>query len=203
MAGGSSRELTPLEYIVLGLISLKPQTGYSIISFFSDDAYGWSASPGTIYPILKRLENQDIILGELEIEHEARPRKVYTLSKLGSDILDDWLREVPKTFPVYEQRELAMWKFQFMEGRLSKRDILQWLDNYLDAIRISDFGRRQFQERTLAQMAEVGQQSAHRQLIMEWTLMELNLLRTWLEMARARIAALAIQTGEFKALDGS
>jgi hypothetical protein len=37
-------------------------------------------------------------------------------------------------------------------------------------------------------MAEHGQESLHRQLILEATLMEINSLRTWLEMARARIS---------------
>jgi DNA-binding PadR family transcriptional regulator len=50
------RELTTLEYIVLGLISLQPQSGYDVVSYFESGAYSWSASPGSIYPMLKRLE---------------------------------------------------------------------------------------------------------------------------------------------------
>jgi len=197
----TGRELTLLEYIVLGLISLEPQSGYSIINFFSpDNTYSWNASPGSIYPILKRLEQQDIILGELMMEHESRPRKLYTLSPLGGDLLDSWLREVPKLLPINEQREIAMWRFQFMEGRLSKREIIKWLDEYLDAIRIYDAGRQFAVQGTLTQMAAVGQMSLHRQLIMEAGLMELNTLRTWVEMARTRILTIAHQTGEFQSL---
>ncbi|MDX2161408.1 MAG: PadR family transcriptional regulator [bacterium] len=183
------RDLTTLEYIVLGLLSLRPQSGYSIMNFFEGDAYGWTASPGTIYPILKRLEKQAIIEGELEVEYETRPRKVYKLAALGAELLDDWLREVPRAAPMAEQRELAKWKFQFMEGRLQKADILQWLQNYLDTLRIYDYGQRVFQEGTLKAMNELGQTSVHRQLLMESTLMENNTLRTWLELAKARIAA--------------
>jgi DNA-binding PadR family transcriptional regulator len=194
MAG---RDLTSLEYIVMGLISLQPQSGYSIMHFFDADSIGMAASAGTIYPILKRLEKQGIIEGELEMEYEARPRKLYRLSKAGEQLLDGWLREIPRIVPRYEQRELAMWRFQFMEGRLTQREILQWLDNYLDMIRIYDYGQRLFQDGTLAAMRELGQTSVHRQLIMEATLMEINTLRTWLELARARIAAMA--SAEYKA----
>lgn len=199
MPSGAIRDLTLLEYIVLGLISIQPQSGYSIINFFSpDNAYSWNASPGSIYPILKRLEQQDIIRGELEMEHETRPRKIYTLSPSGGDLLDSWLKEVPKLLPINEQREIAMWRFQFMEGRLSKRDIIKWLDEYLDAIRIYDAGRQFAVKGTLEQMTAVGQMSLHRQLIMEAGLMELNTLRTWVEMARTRIITVAHQTGEFQ-----
>lgn len=193
----NSRELTPLEYLVIGLISVKPQSGYSIMTFF-DEGSSWSASPGTIYPILKRLEKAGIIAGELEMEIETRPRKVYTLSPLGDQLLNEWLREVPGTISSYEQREMAKWRFQFMEGRLPKHEILQWLENYLDALRIYDFGRRVFQEGTLNAMSELGQMSVHRQLIMEATLLENNTLRTWLEMAKARIAA--TMTNELRAV---
>ncbi|GEM_PF-454855 len=194
------RELTPLEYIVIGLISFRPQSGYGIMSFFADDSYGWTASPGTIYPILKRLEKQGIIEGDMELENESRPRKLYRLSPIGERLLDAWLREVPRVVPRYQEQELAMWRFQFMEGRLSKREIVQWLDNYLDALRIYDFGQRAFQSGVLEQMTELGQASLHRQLMMEATLMELNTLRTWLEMARARIIAQATATGEYQAV---
>lgn len=198
MTSREKRDLTPLEYIVIGLLSLKPQSGYSIMNFFEGDAFSWSASPGTIYPILKRLEKQAIIEGELEMEYETRPRKIYRLTALGNDLLNDWLREVPRAVPMSEQRELAMWKFQFMEGRLSKADVLQWLENYLDTLRLYDYGRRVFQEGTLAQMSESGQRSVHVQLIMEHTLMETNTLRTWLELAKARISA--TMTGEMRPL---
>lgn len=191
MSGKNQRELTLLEYVVLGLISVQPQSGYSILNFFSPDEgiYTWNASPGSIYPILKRLEQQDIIHGELEMEHETRPRKVYTLSTTGDEMLNEWLRVVPQILPLYEQREIAMWRFQFMEGRLEKHEIIKWLDEYIDTIRIYDAGRKFAVEGTLAVMAEIGQSSLHRQLIMEAGLMEINTLRTWVELARARIVS--------------
>jgi DNA-binding PadR family transcriptional regulator len=203
MSAKVQRDLTLLEYVVLGLISIQPQSGYGIMTFFSPDEgiYTWNASPGSIYPILKRLEHQDIIRGDLEMEHETRPRKVYTLSPMGEELLNDWLRIVPQILPLYEQREVAMWRFQFMEGRLSKAEIVKWLDEYLDTIRIYDAGRKFTVQGTIAAMAENGQASIHRQLIMEAGLMDINSLRTWVEMARSRILAIARQTGEIKAVD--
>jgi DNA-binding PadR family transcriptional regulator len=185
----AKRELTSLEYVVLGLLALQPQSGYDIISYFSPaGVHSWSASPGSIYPMLKRLEKQGIIEGEVEAEHEMRPRRIYRLAPLGEELLNDWLREVPQIQPLYQQREMAMWRFQFMEGRLTTEEIVRWIDGYLDTLRIYDYGRRfSIDADTLALMKEHGQESLHGQLIMEATLMEVNNLRTWLEMARVRV----------------
>lgn len=199
MASQSGRELTTLEYVVLGLISLQPQSGYSIINYFSPrGVYSWNASPGTIYPILKRLEKQEIIDGELELEPMTRQRKIYTLSKSGSDLLDEWLRRVPEIHPYYEQREIAMWRFMFMEERLPRAQVIQWLDACLEKLRIFDAGQRFYRDQSIALMNQMDNPAIHRQLIMEGSLMEINTYRTWLEMARTRLTSIAIQTGEFQ-----
>ncbi len=189
-----TRELTMLEYIVLGLISMEPQSGYSIVSCFDEDSYNsWSASPGSVYPMLKRLEKQGVILGELDVEHETRPRKMYTLTETGEASLDVWLGEVPKMRPFYEQRELAMMRFQFMEKRLSREQVLAWLGAYLDAIQYATSGSSIYQEGISKAMKEHGTVSIHSQLVMEGYMLELNALRTWLEMAIARLSMTATQ----------
>ncbi|MDZ4763435.1 MAG: PadR family transcriptional regulator [Chloroflexota bacterium] len=196
MTSGAKQKLTALEYVVLGLIGMKPQSGYSIINYLEAGLSGYSASPGSVYPILKRLEAASVIDGLLESEHETRQRRIYTLTMHGGLLLDAWLRDVPKASPIFEERELGMWRFQFMEARLAHDEVIRWLDEYLDAIRIFDYGKRQFYDRTRDQMNVVGQHSTHQELIMESVLMELNTLRTWLEMARARLMMRARATGE-------
>ena len=194
------RDLTTLEYIVLGLISMEPQSGYSIVSYFDANASSWSASPGSIYPMLKRLEKAGVIAGELEMTHETRPRKIYTLSADGESLLDEWLREVPNLRPFYEQRETAMWRFQFMEKRLSRQEVLDWISSYRDNIRYGDAMNDLYRESIIAALNESGLGSLHQQLAMEAYIMELNAIRTWLEMAHNRLAVHAIQTGEFPAV---
>jgi DNA-binding PadR family transcriptional regulator len=198
MSNKPERDLTSLEYIVMGLIGMEPQSGYSIINYFEEGQYSWSASPGSIYPMLKRLEKSGVIEGTLEVESETRSRKVYNLTPIGETLLDDWLREIPKMRPFYEQRELAMLRFQFMETRFNIQQIVEWLDGYLDTVRLTDGHRVSYQEALLQALAETGKSSIHKQLLMEATMMELNTLRTWLELARARVAAMGIQTGEFR-----
>ncbi|MBZ0308665.1 MAG: PadR family transcriptional regulator [Anaerolineae bacterium] len=183
---GGQRDLTTLEYYVLGLISVEPQSGYSIITYFEMDWYRWrgSSSPGSIYPILKRLESQGIIDGELETIHETRPRKVYTLTPLGEELLNVWLRTPVTKDEAAEERATLMMKFLFAEKRLSREEVLAWLQGYEEAtahyITLLQVNRNPM---------ATGVWSTHQQLILEATLMELNMQRTWIQMARQRLLA--------------
>lgn len=183
-----SRDLSTLEYIVLGACSLAPQSGYSITTSFEDGSYSWSASPGSVYPMLKRLEKQGYISGELEMEYETRPKKVYRLTEDGGAILDDWLMATPDMRPFWEQREIAQLRFQYMEKRLSKEQIMRWLNNYLDAVHYASQVENVYTKPICEAMeADASSYSLHSQLLMEGYIMEINNLRTWLELVKTRL----------------
>jgi DNA-binding PadR family transcriptional regulator len=186
------RSLTVLEYIVLGLIGEMPQSGYSIISMLEEGTHRWSASPGSIYPILKRLEKQGCIIGELEMIYETRPRKMYTLTPLGEQLLDEWLRSPLPWSEVLDERDIVLLKFLFVEKRLSRAEVLAWLDNYEQLTLSFDGPKRVFYE------SLISESSLHQQLIHEMTMMELNMQLTWIRMARRRLEAESkrSQTGE-------
>jgi len=200
MANKPDRDLTSLEYIVLGLISIEPQSGYSIVTFFDGNVSSWSASPGSIYPMLKRLEKQSIIAGELEMTHETRPRKVYTLTQLGEDLLDEWLQQPPNMQPFYQERELAMWRFQFMERRLPLKEVIQWLKDYLATVKMTDGQWEIYHDGVMSALEDEGVGSVYRQLVLESSLMGINSMRTWLEMAISRLTMFARRTGEYDAV---
>jgi PadR family transcriptional regulator AphA len=187
MATEFERDLTILEYVVLGLISTGPQSGYSIITTFDEDVYRrWSASPGTIYPMLKRLEKGGIIAGELEGVHETRPRKVYRLLPAGERLLDAWLAAAPTKFDVSEERDIALLKFLFAETRFPREDVLVWLDEYEQAT--NDY---EYMFRT-QRNPESEDWSLHQQLVVEASIMEINMLRTWIQLARSRLLSARI-----------
>src|SRR5512138_1711667 len=121
MSNDAERELTTLEYLVLGLTAQEAQSGYSIITTFESDRYRWSASPGSVYPMLKRLENQGYLTSELESIYETRPRKMYSPTPLGLAVLDEWLRRPLTRGEVAVERDMVLLKFLFMEKRLSRR----------------------------------------------------------------------------------
>lgn len=175
------RDLTTLEYVVLGLIGVEPQSGYSIITTMESGVHRWSASPGSIYPMLKRLERQGIIMGELDIVYETRPRKLYRLTPAGEALLDSWLRSPLLPASLLEERDVALLKFLFMEKRMSREEVIAWLDSYEQAINSYDLARRTFYDLAMQQS------SVHQQLILEATMMDLNTQRTWVQIARRRL----------------
>lgn len=70
--------------IVLSVLSLldEPQYGYHLVQKLEEK--GVTVDPGTLYPLLRRLEKQGLLESSWNTL-EARPRKYYVLSVLGKD----------------------------------------------------------------------------------------------------------------------
>ncbi|HRF96785.1 MAG TPA: PadR family transcriptional regulator, partial [Aggregatilineales bacterium] len=143
--------------------------------------------PGSIYPMLKRLEAQQLITGALQAEHELRPRKVYQLTKDGEMALTEWLKEMPKLSPFYQERELALWRFQFMEKWFSKEEILIWLQRYLENIIFHLTASGFYQQSIEALPKNEGGQSTFSLLTMQAHLIDTQAVRTWIELAIKRL----------------
>lgn len=83
--------------ITLGALSQlsEPQYGYSLVTKLEEK--GISVEPGTLYPLLRRLEKQGLLNSEWDT-NEARPRKYYVLSETGGEVYDllvvEWKRIV-------------------------------------------------------------------------------------------------------------
>ncbi|WP_424356660.1 PadR family transcriptional regulator [Methanocella sp. MCL-LM] len=85
------------KYIVLGMLSCGPMTGYEMKSWVKEAlSYIWDISYGQIYPTLALLEKNK--LATMVEEHSAggRSRKVYQITDKGLDELRAWLR-APET----------------------------------------------------------------------------------------------------------
>ena len=75
-----------------GLVSLAvlaacrtPQYGYSLKQTLSESRI--DVNEGTLYPLLRRLEEQDLLSSEWQIEEGQRPRRYYTLAPVGAEVL--------------------------------------------------------------------------------------------------------------------
>src|SRR6516162_1258307 len=96
--------LTPTGRVILGMIALGRQTGYDIKQLVDKSTrHFWSASYGQIYPELRRLEEQGLIVGEAE-PRGGRARTVYTLTPAGQTALSEWL-EPDRDPPPFEVRD--------------------------------------------------------------------------------------------------
>jgi DNA-binding PadR family transcriptional regulator len=71
--------------VVLAVLSQlrTPQYGYSLRQALSDQ--GMPIEEGTLYPLLRRLEAQGLLVSEWRIE-DGPPRRYYVLSKTGAQL---------------------------------------------------------------------------------------------------------------------
>lgn len=74
--------------LVLGVLSQlrNKHYGYSLVETLN--ALGLSIDQNTLYPLLRRLDNQGLLESTWEVV-EPRPRKYYQLSTLGIEIYEE------------------------------------------------------------------------------------------------------------------
>jgi DNA-binding PadR family transcriptional regulator len=78
-------------WAVLGLIALRPRSGYDIKRIVDRSIrHFWAASYGQIYPELKRLEKLGWIAGD-DAPNGGRARRIYRSTPAGSRALQEWL----------------------------------------------------------------------------------------------------------------
>ena len=94
LIGGLTQELRR-GTIVIGVLSQlsKATYGYSLVSMLEEK--GVQVDPGTLYPLLRRLEKQGLLESRWDT-NEARPRKYYALSGAGRIVYErlcgEWRR---------------------------------------------------------------------------------------------------------------
>jgi DNA-binding PadR family transcriptional regulator len=80
-----SQELRRGTVVLCVLASLKvPKYGYSLIDILSKT--GISIEANTLYPLMRRLEEQELLASEWNTEG-AKPRKYYSLTDYGKEVL--------------------------------------------------------------------------------------------------------------------
>lgn len=86
-------QVTPDETL-LGLLALRPQHGYQLLDYFRDPSQlgeVWTLSTSQLYAVLKRLEQQALIVGRPVESPDAPTRTEYTLTEAGFARLQTWL----------------------------------------------------------------------------------------------------------------
>ena len=71
-----------LELLVLAMLEKKDQYGYDISEVISEKI---KISPGTVYPILRKLKNDDIVTTYLSEGSGGPARKYYKLTAFGKE----------------------------------------------------------------------------------------------------------------------
>src|SRR5438477_5551708 len=82
--------LNSTSYVILGMLSLRPMSGYDIKQVADASVrHFWAISYGQIYPELKNLVDAGLVSSE-DTSVGDRRRTVYSLTKSGSEALGAW-----------------------------------------------------------------------------------------------------------------
>lgn len=81
-----------LKYVILGLLNRKPMTGYDIAKEFNFQlAEFWTANHSQIYPELKKLVDEELLVFDIEISGDVLEKKVYKITEKGRKDFMKWL----------------------------------------------------------------------------------------------------------------
>lgn len=88
--GAARFERGDLKLVILDLLKEKPRHGYDIIQELEKRFHGfYSPSPGSVYPILQLLEDQDFV-----ISNQQSGKKVYTITDAGEKFVSEHAEEI-------------------------------------------------------------------------------------------------------------
>ena len=129
--------LSDVEAALLGLLSVRPMTGYEIRHHFDRALAPWWDTPRTqIYPKLRELESRRLIEHEYIVQESKPNKRVYSPTQAGRDLLAGWLKH-PIAWP--DMRHHMMMRL-FLGHLLPAEDLSALLADYRD--RTADWSAR-------------------------------------------------------------
>jgi DNA-binding PadR family transcriptional regulator len=80
------------EYVLLGLLNQRPAHGYDLHQRLIEElGQIWHISLSQTYNILKRLEAKGFIIGVVQTQEKAPPRRRFRLTPVGRRRFEEWL----------------------------------------------------------------------------------------------------------------
>jgi DNA-binding PadR family transcriptional regulator len=119
-----------LEFILLGLLALRPSTGYDLKKTMDITVrYISPVALSQIYPTLKRMMQAGLVEYELVERSGKTDLKIYSITDAGQDLFREWLAEPHKPDP-YRFDTFAL-RFYF-SSLLDKTSLLDHIQTELD-----------------------------------------------------------------------
>jgi len=114
------------KYAILGILSRMPVSGYDIKKLTDNSiSHFWNENFGHIYPVLKRLEDEGLISGDVQHTPGRPDRSVYSLTAEGKAALDAWLMREPEDPPNRIELLLQL----FFSSSLPLSDVIEKVQN--------------------------------------------------------------------------
>ncbi len=117
------------QYAILGLLSKRPMSGYDMKRLLDRmSGFYWSESNAQLYPVLKKLAQENKVTSALDPASGARNRIIYTITNAGLDFLKEWLLQ-PVDRACY--REEMILKVS-LGHNINKKELMRHLKDYSD-----------------------------------------------------------------------
>jgi DNA-binding PadR family transcriptional regulator len=121
-----------LKYALLGFVSYKAMSGYELKQHFDNSVkHFWHANLSQIYPTLRQMEKEGLLVMEVEFQENRPNRKVYRITDAGREELKRWLGERQQLYPVRDPFLVQV----FFGARLEKEKSLAILKDRLQLYR--------------------------------------------------------------------
>ncbi len=89
--GARGGRISPLQFVMLIKLRERPMYGYELLKALREDFEGlWPLQTGTLYPALRRLEDQGLVRSE-----QREGVDYYSLTEKGNDAIADKARKLP------------------------------------------------------------------------------------------------------------
>ncbi len=125
--------------IILGVLAERPMHGYEIIRELENRTHGmWRPSPGSVYPTLQLLEEQDLVTGQ-----DKTGKRIYSITDAGQKLAETTETRGPRPGP---EADIDMTMIMEIKGTF-----IQFASTFRTVMRASDPGRQAEALRIVAQ----------------------------------------------------
>ncbi|MGI5879853.1 MAG: PadR family transcriptional regulator [Syntrophomonadaceae bacterium] len=119
-----------LEFIILGSLTLGDMSGYEIKKIMSNStAFFSNVSDGSIYPTLKRCEDNGLVCSR-ELVENGRFKKVYEITEEGRRVFLEWMQTPLKPFIFRYEMLIRI----FFAQNISDSELIKLIDRHLAQI---------------------------------------------------------------------
>lgn len=177
------KQMTPLNFALLGLLGRHEATGYELMQVFATTPLGgYSSSPGAIYPALKKLR----LAGLVDVAGEGASGRgdALALTKEGRAALTNWVKSeaVPGPGGIIDI-SVQMLKFTFSGDVLTLTQQRDFIDRFERALAIAERELRSVHDRLRDHL------NFYDLLAVEAGIMNYETAINWCERARERLSA--------------
>ncbi len=143
-----------IQYVILGLLSETPMTGYDLKKRFTDsEVLHWSGNNNQIYRALVELHNQQWVTLETRYQPSKPPRKIYTITDSGLQALKQWML-TPPDLPQFRSALLTQLTWA---DQLTPDEVGRLLAGYEEEVRVHSLMLREQVQRSSEAARAAGQ----------------------------------------------